>query len=246
MKPDPYSLTPLAQAERLLVLTGAGASAESGIPTFRGEGGLWRNHRAEELATPGAFSRDPELVWEWYQWRRSICNGAEPNAAHRVIAALEERVPGFLLATQNVDGLHQRAGSTRIIALHGNIDDARCTACSTIFPLEAEPPLLPPCPACGSLSRPHILWFGEQYWPGTLEAAWAFAEQADAVLVVGTSGAVGPPAYLALEAIRRGAFSVEVNPNRSSLSDAVDVHLAVGAVEAMGRVARVFGLEPSL
>jgi NAD-dependent deacetylase len=242
MKPDLYSLARMAQAQRLLVLTGAGVSAESGIPTFRGAGGLWREHRAEELATPEAFAQDPELVWEWYQWRRTICNGAEPNAAHRVIAALEQRVPSFLLATQNVDGLHRRAGSSRIIALHGNIDDARCTACHTVFALEPQPPLLPPCPACGSLSRPHILWFGETYWPGTLEAAWTFAAQADAVLVVGTSGAVGPPAYLALEAIRSGAFSVEVNPARSALSDAVDLHLEAGAVEALGWIGAAFGL----
>jgi NAD-dependent deacetylase len=242
MKPDPYSLTRLAQAERLLVLTGAGISAESGIPTFRGAGGLWRNHKAEELATPEAFARDPELVWEWYQWRRAICNEAQPNAAHRAVAALEARAPQMLLATQNVDGLHQRAGSTRIIALHGNIDDARCTACSTIFALPDDPPPLPPCPECGSLSRPHILWFGEQYWPGTLETAWAYASQADAVLVVGTSGAVGPPAYLALEAVRNGAFGVDVNPDRSSVSDAMDLHIQAGAVEALGWIAEAFEL----
>jgi NAD-dependent deacetylase len=243
MKADPYSLTRLARSERLLVLTGAGVSAESGIPTFRGAGGLWREHRAEELATPEAFARDPELVWEWYQWRRGICNGADPNAAHRVIAALEGRVPSFLLATQNVDGLHQRAGSRQLIALHGNIDDARCTACRHVFPLEPAPPLLPPCPACGAMARPHILWFGEQYWPGTLETAWAFASQADAVLVVGTSGAVGPPAYLALEAKRRGAFCVEVNPQASALSEAMDLHLQQGAVEALGRIAEAFGID---
>jgi len=245
MKPDPYSMTPLLQAQRLLVLTGAGISAESGIPTFRGAGGLWRNHKAEDLATPEAFSRDPELVWEWYRWRRSICNHAEPNEAHRVIAALEGRVPGFLLATQNVDGLHHRAGSTQVIALHGNIDDARCTACATVFDLGVDPPLMPSCPACGSQTRPHILWFGEQYWPGTLETAWSFAARADAVLVVGTSGAVGPPAQLALEAIQRGAFSIEVNPERSSLSDAVDLHIATGAVQALARIAEAFGLPTS-
>ncbi len=243
MKPEPYSLTRIVQAQRLLVLTGAGVSAESGIPTFRGSGGLWREHRAEELATPEAFARDPALVGEWYQWRRSICNEAQPNPAHRVIAALEERVPTFLLATQNVDGLHQRAGSEQLIALHGNIDDARCTHCSNIFDLGTDPPAMPPCPACGALSRPHILWFGEQYWPGTLETAWAYAARADAVLVVGTSGAVGPPAYLALEAIQRGAFSLEVNPQPSSLSDAVDLHLQTGAVEALGWIAEAFGLE---
>jgi NAD-dependent deacetylase len=241
MKPDPYSLTRLAQAERLLVLTGAGISAESGIPTFRGAGGLWREHKAEELATPEAFALDPELVWEWYQWRRGICNRAQPNEAHRVIAALEDRVPELLLATQNVDGLHQRAGSTRIIALHGNIDDARCTACRAVFALDADPPLLPSCPECGGLARPHILWFGERYWPGTLERAWTFATRADAVLVVGTSGAVGPPAALALEAARHGAFGVDVNPERSAVSDAMDLHIQAGAVEALGWIAEAFG-----
>ncbi len=243
MKPDPSSLRPLASAQRLLVLTGAGVSAESGIPTFRGAGGLWREHKAEELATPQAFEQDPELIWEWYQWRRSICRGAEPNPAHRVIAALEGALPGFLLATQNVDGLHQRAGSTKLIALHGNIDDARCTACEHVFALPEHPPELPECPRCECLARPHILWFGESYWPGVLEASYAFAMSADAVLIVGTSGAVGPPAYLAVEAKRRGAFCVEVNPEVSALSEVVDLHLRTGAVEAMGWIAEAFGIE---
>ena len=165
----------LAEASRVLVVTGAGVSAESGIPTFRGEGGLWEGHRAEELATPEAFARDPETVWRWYRWRRGVCLEAEPNAAHRVIAEMDGEYPEFLLATQNVDGLHPRAGNKRIVELHGNIHQGRCTACEEVaaLPPEPEDAPLPRCAGCGGLVRPHIVWFGESYWPGVLEAAFA-------------------------------------------------------------------------
>ncbi len=231
----------ISNAKQLLVVTGAGISAASGIPTFRGEGGLWRNYRFDELATPSAFERDPGLVWAWYQMRRKVCLNAAPNPAHHALVTLEERCERFLLATQNVDGLHRRAGSLRSICLHGDILDARCTRCQNIWTLadeecvadENDPQTLPHCARCGALARPHILWFGETYWPGTIETAFHFASGCDVGLVIGTSGAVGPPAALIEHAGRRGAMTVEINPNPSSLSSTVDHLIPTGAVEAM-------------
>ncbi|GAG03457.1 unnamed protein product, partial [marine sediment metagenome] len=153
----------LQEASRVAVLTGAGISAESGIPTFRGEEGLWKKYRPEELATPTAFSRDPKLVWEWYDWRRGIIGQKETNPGHKVIARWEETFPTVSLITQNIDGLHQKAGSKNIWELHGNIWKLRCTEEGTITenydtPLKEIPPL---CSNCGALLRPHVVWFGE-------------------------------------------------------------------------------------
>jgi len=236
-------------AQRLLVVTGAGISADSGIPTFRGEGGLWRNYRFDQLATPEAFERAPGLVWTWYQMRRKVCLEAEPNAAHLALVSLETRAAAFLLATQNVDGLHRRAGSQKQITLHGDILDARCTRCHHIWTLseaechaeETDLSSLPHCPECSALARPHILWFGEMYWPGTIEAAFQFAARCDVGLVIGTSGAVGPPAALIEHAGQRGATTIEINPNASSLSSVVDHRVAAGAVDAMDCLMSVLG-----
>ncbi len=146
----------------MAVLTGAGISAESGIPTFRGAGGLWRKYRSENLATPEAFARDPELIWEWYDWRRSVIATAEPNAGHRALAELERRATHFTLVTQNVDGLHDRAGSRRLLKVHGDIWSLRCTACKREWQdLRPSLPELPPLCACGKMGRPGVVWFGE-------------------------------------------------------------------------------------
>jgi NAD-dependent deacetylase len=227
----------LARARSLLVVTGAGVSAESGIPTFRGAGGLWEGFRAEELATPQAFARDARQVWRWYRWRRTVCLGASPNPAHRVIAALEEDFDPFLLATQNVDGLHRRAGSRRILELHGNIHFGRCTGCGLTGPLEDDPSEeiedLPSCRSCGALLRPHVVWFGETYHEGVLETAAAAGAAADAALVAGTSAQVWPPVAIALQAQRSGAVLIDVNPDRTSLSVQADVHLQGAAGEIL-------------
>jgi NAD-dependent deacetylase len=226
----------LSTAERVLVVTGAGVSAESGIPTFRGAGGLWEGHRAEELATPQAFARDPVLVWRWYRWRRGICMDAAPNPAHEVIAAMDAEYPEFLLATQNVDGLHPRAGSRRLVELHGSIHHSRCTECSDIarLPDEVEPEdaPLPRC-ECGGLLRPHIVWFGESYWPGVLEKGLTAAETAQAALVIGTSAQIWPPIAIALHAKSRGAFLVDVNPAHTQVSAEADAWIEGPAGEVL-------------
>ena len=155
----------LARASRVTVLTGAGVSAESGVPTFRGPEGLWRNFRPEDLACPEAFARDPRLVWEWYAWRQGVVAGCQPNAAHLALVRMEREWPAFTLVTQNVDGLHERAGSSRVLELHGNLWKARCVAEGGVRDFQAGQDLPPRC-SRGALLRPHIVWFGESLEPG--------------------------------------------------------------------------------
>lgn len=213
----------LRKASRIAVLTGAGISAESGIPTFRGAGGLWKNFRPEDLATPEAFDRDPATVWEWYRWRRDLVAKAEPNAGHRALVRLEERTAQFALITQNVDGLHDRAGSRRILKVHGDIWVNRCRTCGR------ETATLPPDPLprcqCGGLLRPGVVWFGESLPPGVWQEAEKAASEAEVLLVVGTSAQVYPAAGLVPYAQRNGAAVIEVNLEATPFSDAVDVAL---------------------
>lgn len=216
----------LQSAQRVAVLTGAGISAESGLPTFRGPGGLWRNFRPEELATPQAFARDPKLVWEWYDWRRSVHAKCEPNAGHRALVELERRVPQFTLITQNVDNLHERAGSRRIIRLHGSLWIVRCTRCyqeeaNTQVPLD---PLPPRC-ACGGMQRPGVVWFGESLPERELRAARSAAQEAEVFLVVGTSSVVYPAAALPHAAREAGARVIEVNPEATEFTPHASISL---------------------
>jgi NAD-dependent deacetylase len=216
----------LACASRVLVLTGAGVSAESGVPTFRGPGGLWRQYRPEDLATAAAFHRDPVLVWEWYAWRRETIAPLRPNAAHRALASLEARVPELLLATQNVDGLHSAAGSRRLVELHGTIWRLRCTACDLSLDDRRVPlPELPPRCECGAALRPGVVWFGEALPEEAVGQAFAAAREAEVVLVVGTSSLVYPAAALPEVARAAGAFVIEVNPEPTPLSSIADVSL---------------------
>lgn len=207
-------------AKTVAIITGAGISAESGIPTFRGDQGLWKNFRAEDLATPDAFRRNPEMVWEWYDWRRGKCAAAEPNAAHVVLAEMENYFDDFLIITQNVDGLHRRAGSKNIIEIHGSIWKARCTQCGNVFASEVTPLAEIPlkCQDCGGLARPDIVWFGESYDMGLLDRAFSFLSQSDLVLIIGTSGMVNMPLYLARHALDGNAVLVEINPEETSMS----------------------------
>jgi NAD-dependent deacetylase len=213
----------ILRAKRVIVLTGAGVSAESGVPTFRGADGLWRRHRAEDLATPGAFARDPRLVWEWYDWRRQLIATRQPNAAHEAIAALETHVPDFLLVTQNVDGLHRRAGSRRMAELHGNLWRVRClTEGAVTDNLEVPLPSLPPRCACGALLRPDVVWFGEALPTDAIRTAWDAAESCDVMLVVGTSALVQPAASLPMVAKAHGAYVAEVNLEATPLTRIAD------------------------
>jgi len=212
----------LAGAGRAVALTGAGISAESGIPTFRGAGGLWRNYRAEDLATPAAFERDPALLWEWYAWRRGLVARARPNAGHEALAAYERtRADGeWGLVTQNVDGLHARAGSRDPIELHGSLWRVRCVLCGVerVDERAAMDPLPPHCAACGGLERPGVVWFGEPLPAAPWDAAYAQCETCDALLVVGTSAVVHPAAGLIDVAVEAGAVLIEVNPEETVVS----------------------------
>ena len=212
----------MAETKRgpVTVLTGAGISAESGVPTFRGQAGLWRDFRPEDLATPRAFRRDPGLVWEWYDWRRGLIGACEPNAAHRTLAEMEQRLPDLTLITQNVDGLHQLAGSRHVLELHGNIWRTRCLGCDRVSEDHRVPlPEIPPhCPKCGGPLRPDVVWFGESLPSQVLEAAWAAAARCRLMLVIGTSAVVHPAASLPLVALRNGARLIEINPAETPLS----------------------------
>ena len=224
----------IAAAKSVAALTGAGISAESGIPTFRGAGGLWREYRAEDLATPEAFARDPKLVWEWYDWRRGVIAAAEPNGGHRALAELERRVPNFNLITQNVDGLHDRAGSRRILKVHGDIWTVRCTVCGRERQdLRVKIPDLPPRCACGGVERPGVVWFGEAL-PGNVWArAEAAAHDADLFLIVGTSAVVYPAAGLADLAKSGAARVVEINIAETPVTHRVDASLRGPAAEIL-------------
>lgn len=227
----------LRSANRVAVLTGAGVSAASGVPTFRGPGGLWRSFRPEDLATPDAFARDPALVWQWYDWRRRIISGCRPNRAHEVLAAWSRRFPLFTLLTQNVDGLHEEAGTGNVVRLHGSIWHLRCAVpCAPgrvewrddRVPLD---PLPPRCPHCGELARPAVVWFGEPLDSRVLASASASCA-VDLFFAVGTSAVVYPAAGLLHDARRRHAFTVEINPDVTEATDIVDIALT-GPAEAI-------------
>ncbi len=213
----------IASSSSLLVLTGAGISAESGVPTFRGKGGLWKSFSVEDLATPEGFARNPKVVWEWYSWRRGLVRSVEPNPGHFAVAELENLFDDFLLATQNVDRLHHRAGSRKVVELHGNIFGERCTRCD--FRRESydsydEPPT---CPSCGALLRPDVVWFGEPLPEDALHAAISFAQKAECALVVGTSAVVYPAAELPYIVKNGGGRVVEVNLEPTPVTRIADV-----------------------
>ena len=220
---------------RVTVLTGAGVSAASGVPTFRGEEGLWKQHRPEQLATPEAFARDPRLVWEWYDWRRQRIAACRPNRAHEVLAAWSERYTDFTLITQNVDGLHERAGTHNVLRMHGSIWEVACWTRCAASPLrwqgETVPlPVIPPrCSHCDGLIRPGVVWFGEAIEPGILMRCRE-ATRCDVFLTIGTSAVVNPAASLVQEALERGAYTAEINLEATPASSLVD-HALRGPAE---------------
>ncbi len=225
----------------ITALTGAGVSAASGVPTFRGREGLWRNFPPEQLATADAFRRDPGMVWEWYNWRRELISRCQPNAAHLVLAEWSKRFPAFSLITQNVDGLHERAGTQNVIRFHGSIWEVCCwNGCESSPPrwLDESVPFatIPPtCPYCGALVRPGVVWFGESIDPmissRSIEATWC-----DIFLTVGTSAIVYPAANLTFNAKEHGAFTVEINPEATPASSAVDLAIQGRAEEVLPKV----------
>jgi NAD-dependent deacetylase len=219
-----------ARPRRIVAFTGAGVSADSGVPTFRGAGGLWRNFRSEDLATPEAFHRDPALVWEWYEWRRELILQARPNAAHDAIA----RIPEVVVVTQNVDNLHTRAGSRDVVELHGNIFRVRCTREHTTHVREEPFPSLPPrCANCGALLRPDVVWFGESLPDEAVARAVGAIRSSDLLLVIGTSGVVYPAAGFVT--LHQG-LSIEINPEASAVSSACTFAIAEKAAVATPQI----------
>jgi NAD-dependent deacetylase len=231
---------------RITVLTGAGVSAASGVPTFRGADGLWKNFRPEALATAEAFRRDPGVVWEWYAWRRSRIAACEPNDAHRVLAGWSHRLPNFKLITQNVDGLHERAGTEKTIRLHGSIWEVSCWQRCPASPRRWRDDTVtfkempPHCPYCGGLIRPGVVWFGETLESSVISQALD-AAICDVFLTVGTSAVVYPAAGLIEEARRHGAFTVEINPEATPATQTVDLALGGGAETILPQINQAIG-----
>ena len=211
------------RAKKVVVVTGAGILAESGVPTFRGANGLWRRYRAEDLATPHAFGRNPQLVWEWYDWRRRLISDKEPNPGHAAIAAMENLFEEFLLITQNVDGLHRKAGSRKIIEIHGSLWRVRCTVEGRVFPNNEVPfGEIPPRCECGGLLRPDVVWFGESLSEKDLADSYTALRECDCLMVVGTSAVVQPVASFPAVARNGGAFILEINVQPTPISGWVD------------------------
>ncbi len=229
MAPISTPATLLKRARRVAVLTGAGISAESGIPTFRDAlSGYWARFRAEDLATPEAFERDPELVWRWYRERRHRLRDAEPNPGHRALVTLSDKVPQLTLITQNVDGLHARAGSTGVVELHGNLTRVRCFDAGHLAPEFPDTEAVPRCARCGSLLRPDVVWFGELLPQAALHRALEAARRADVFLSVGTSNLVEPAASLRWIAAERGAAVLVINPTMDGQRRGPGVHHLAG------------------
>ncbi|MEY4761459.1 MAG: hypothetical protein RLZZ200_1315 [Pseudomonadota bacterium] len=238
----------IRHAERVMVLTGAGISAESGIPTFRDAlTGLWENFNPAELANADAFETDPELVWGWYEWRRAAMLKARPNAGHIALAELAALKPATLLVTQNVDDLHERAGSPDVVHLHGELQRPYCMRCRATYRVDDRIPdipeagarIAPPrCGRCRGTVRPGVVWFGENLSAGAWDIAHAGASQCDVLLAIGTSAQVAPASSLIDLARRRGALTVQINPNPPGNAAATDYWLPYGAGDALTEISR--------
>ena len=232
-----------------MAFTGAGASAEAGIPTFRGKGGLWDKYKPEELATPHAFSKDPKKVWEWYKWRMSIISRAKPTRAHEVLAKWEERGISMGVVTQNVDGLHQVAGSKNVVELHGSVWRVRCSSCGIKYDLEfgrIPEEELPTCRRCHGLLRPDVVWFGEPIPHDQFNRAQKMFSEAEVILVIGTSGAVMPAAMLPINAAMEGKVLIEINPEETNLSSFSTIKIREPAGKAFDKLDKILWEEGSL
>lgn len=230
----------LARAHSVVAFTGAGMSAESGVPTFRGTDGIWTKFKPEELANLDAFVRNPELVWEWYAARKKIIASVQPNAGHYALVEMEKLFPSFTIVTQNIDNLHRRAGSSRVYELHGNIERNYCMQCGKPFTNEyvLQSGAVPRCP-CGGLIRPDVVWFGELLPEDEWDGAERACRSADVLLSIGTSGVVYPAASLPLTAKRSGAYLIEINPEPTLLSEDADEFLQGKAGEILPELVRI-------
>jgi NAD-dependent deacetylase len=241
MQFDPGFVAALRDARHVCVLTGAGVSAESGVPTFRdAQQGLWAQYDPMQLATPEAFEDNPTLIWKWYRWRRELVAKAEPNPGHMALAQLAELVPRLTLVTQNVDGLHQRAGNNRVIEFHGNLFEDRCHAegCIVECPRyqEHEEPAVPACPRCGANLRPGVVWFGEAIPDEALNTSFAAAADCNVFLSIGTSSLVYPAAGIADIAREGGAIVAEINPEPTMRAASYDFSIAANAGVALPKL----------
>jgi len=228
----------IANCRRCVVLTGAGISAESGVPTFRGKEGLWGKFKAEELATMHAFVANPKIVWEWYNWRRQLLSEVNPNPGHYALKEMEELFDRFVLITQNVDGLHAAAGSSQILELHGNITKNKCIDCNRPFDMadDIDPAAIPACEHCGGKIRPDVVWFGEMLDSETIDSAFAESERADLFFSIGTSALIHPAASLPVAAKRSGATLVEINTEPTPLTGLADYFVEACSGEALPRI----------
>lgn len=240
----------IKNAATIAVLTGAGVSKESGVPTFRDAmDGLWAKFDPQQLATPQAFKADPKLVWDWYEYRRGLVRGAKPNPGHFALAELEKRYPSLTIITQNVDDLHEQAGSKNIIHLHGNIAQSKCfDNCQgnpTLIDLDSyewdHENTPPPCPHCGAHVRPDVVWFNEMLPLDELDRAKVVSVSCDVMIVVGTSGLVTPAASMPEYARQAGAKIIEVNPDYSMITRIADVKLEGASGEMLPKVIEALG-----
>jgi NAD-dependent deacetylase len=223
----------ISNSEYLIALTGAGISRESNVPTFRGKDGLWRNYDAMELATPDAFRRNPTLVWEWYTWRQGLISECDPNPAHTTLVEWEKTGMLKSVITQNVDGLHIRAGSRNVLEVHGDLWALKCTSCDYTGRLYSPAEGIPSCPECSSNLRPDVVWFGESLDSNVISKVYHELELADVCIVIGTSALVQPAASFPLVVKQRGGQLIEVNVERTPISRVVDFHLSGKAGEIL-------------
>ena len=237
-------LSKIKSASSILFFTGAGISAESGIETFRGKGGLWNKMSAQELASFDGFMKNPNLVWEWYQYRREIVRDTEPNAGHKTIAEFEKHFEEVTVVTQNVDNLHKRAGSNNILELHGNIERNFCMDCKTFYGVEKfiETKEPPKCEKCGGMIRPDVVWFGEMLPQNIFAEAERKAASADVCFIVGTSAVVYPAAYIPISAKEAGATLVEINIEPTNISNQVDYSIWGKSGEVLPKIFKLLQL----
>lgn len=229
----------IKENKKIVFVTGAGISQESGIPTFRGKDGLWRNYNAMELATIDAFYENPKLVWEWYNERRENIFSVSPNQGHKAIAELEKYAKVIIL-TQNIDGLHQKAGSSKVLELHGSIVKIKCTVCDFRDEIITKFSEIPPLCKCGNILRPDVVWFGESLQEDVWKHAMIQAGQCDLMIIVGTSLVVSPANTLPIYAKQNNAYLIEINPEKTEMSSEMDLTINDTSANVLPKIVSIF------